>query len=332
MKETGGIASATGVPSHRAQDQNIEKLKYLIAFCLFAALTVGLALIPVFSANASFAFYLMLWIAMATGMNICVGFTGYLPFGYVVFYGIGAYATGICYKILGLPILPSLVVAGLSGAAVALLMTPTLRLKGVYFSIVSLGLATIVRLLISNLPDSYTGGSMGLILARANNPVHSYYAMLIVMVLALGIVLWLSSSRLGRVLKAIKDDDMAAACIGVDVPRARLKAWVLAAIIPALVGGVEAWYTNVVDPEYSFHVLLTAKSIIYGMAGGFGTITGPLVGAIALVGIDHVIWERFPIINLLLLGVVIILLMLFLPRGIVGSLLKRKPNLRRYIA
>jgi len=313
-------------------DKNTEKLKYLIALCFFASLTLILAAVPVFSANASLAFYLMVWIAMATGMNICVGFTGYLPFGYVVFYGVGAYATGIGHKILGWPIIPSLLVAGAAGALIALLMAPTLRLKGVYFGIVSLGLATIVRLLISILPTNYTGGSMGLILASTNNPLHSYYAMLAVMVLALGSVLCLSMSRLGRKLRAIKDDDGAAACVGIDVPRVRLKAWILAAIIPALVGGVEAWYTNVVDPEYSFHVLITAKSIIYGMAGGFGTIIGPVVGAIALVGIDHVIWERFPIINLLLLGLVIIFLMLFLPRGVVGSLLKRKPGLRRYIA
>ncbi|HUG57830.1 MAG TPA: branched-chain amino acid ABC transporter permease [Candidimonas sp.] len=325
-----GLGAALG--SQHLQDKNIEKLKYLIAFGMFAALVAVLAAVPLFAANASFAFYLMLWVAMATGMNICVGFTGYLPFGYVVFYGIGAYATGICYKILGLPIIPSLVAAGLAGALVALLMTPTLRLKGVYFGIVSLGLATIVRLLISNLPEEYTGGSMGLILASANNPTHSYYAMLAVMALALGIVLWLSTSRLGRQLRAIKNDEGAAACVGINVPRVRLKAWILAAIIPALVGGVEAWYTNVVDPEYSFHVLVTAKSIIYGMAGGFGTIIGPVIGAIALVGIDHVIWESFPLINLLLLGLVIIFLMLFLPRGVVGSLLKRKPGLRRYIA
>lgn len=317
--------------SQHLQDKNTEKLKYLIALGFFTTLILAVAVVPVFSANASFAFYLMVWIAMATGMNICVGFTGYLPFGYVVFYGVGAYATGICYKILGLPIFPSLLVAGAAGAFIALLMTPTLRLKGVYFGIVSLGLATIVRLLISNLPQSYTGGSMGLILASANNPTHSYYAMLAVMTLALGIVLWLSMSRLGQQLRAIKDDDGAAACVGINVPRVRLKAWILAAIIPALVGGVEAWYTNVVDPEYSFHVLITAKSIIYGMAGGFGSILGPVVGAIALVGIDHVIWQRFPLINLLLLGLVIIFLMLFLPRGVVGSLLKRKPGLRRYI-
>ncbi|SOE52379.1 branched-chain amino acid ABC transporter permease [Orrella dioscoreae] len=323
---------AAAYASQRQQDQGVDRLRYRIAAGLFVVLVVAMALVPMVSSNASFAFYLMLWIAMATGMNICVGFTGYLPFGYVVFYGVGAYATGICYRVLELPIFPSLLAAGAAGVLIALLMAPTLRLKGVYFGIVSLGLATIVRLLIANLPDHYTGGSMGLILASANNPLHSFYAMLAIMAGALALVLWLSRSRLGRQLRAIKDDAGAAACVGIDVPRVRLKAWLLAALIPALVGGVEAWYTNVVDPEYSFHVLVTAKSIIYGMAGGFGTILGPVVGTIALYGVDHFIWERFPLLNLLLLGLVIIGLMLFLPRGVVGSLLKHKPQLRRYIA
>jgi branched-chain amino acid transport system permease protein len=323
---------AAAYASQRQQDQGVDRLRYRIAAGLFVGLVVAMAMVPMVSSNASFAFYLMLWIAMATGMNICVGFTGYLPFGYVVFYGVGAYATGICYRVLELPIFPSLLAAGAAGVLIALLMAPTLRLKGVYFGIVSLGLATIVRLLIANLPDHYTGGSMGLILASANNPLHSFYAMLAVMAGALALVLWLSRSRLGRQLRAIKDDAGAAACVGIDVPRVRLKAWLLAALIPALVGGVEAWYTNVVDPEYSFHVLVTAKSIIYGMAGGFGTILGPVVGTIALYGVDHFIWERFPLLNLLLLGLVIIGLMLFLPRGVVGSLLKHKPQLRRYIA
>ena len=139
-------------------------------------------------------------------------------------------------------------------------------------------------------------------------------------------------SRLGKALKAIRDDDAAAACVGIHVPRTRLKAWLLAALFPALAGGIEAWYTNVVDPEYAFHVLITAKSIIYAMAGGFGTIIGPVVGTLALLGIDHLIWQKFPVLNLLLLGLVIVLLMLFLPRGIVGSLLKRYPQLRQYIA
>ncbi|AOB25110.1 MULTISPECIES: branched-chain amino acid ABC transporter permease [Bordetella] len=324
--------AASAHASHRLQDQQAQRTRTRIATGIFAVLALGLAVVPMATSNISFAFYLMLWVTMASAMNICVGFTGYLPFGFVVFYGVGSYATGICYKVLGWPILPSLAAASAVGLLIALLFAPTLRLRGVYFGIVSLALATIMRLLISNLPDGFTGGSMGLILSSANNPTHSYYAMLAVMAATLATVTWLSISRLGKALKAIRDDDAAAACVGIHVPRTRLKAWLLAALFPALAGGIEAWYTNVVDPEYAFHVLITAKSIIYAMAGGFGTIIGPVVGTLALLGIDHLIWQKFPVLNLLLLGLVIVLLMLFLPRGIVGSLLKRYPQLRQYIA
>ncbi|MBB5213876.1 branched-chain amino acid ABC transporter permease [Parapusillimonas granuli] len=325
-------AAVPAAHATRAQDQRISQLRIQIAAAVFLAIVAVFCVLPLFASNTSFAFYLMLWIIMASAINISVGFTGYLPFGYVVFYGIGAYATGICYKVLGWPIFPSLLLAGGFGIALAMLFAPTLRLKGVYFGIVSLALATIVRLVISNLPSEITGGSMGLILAGSNNPVLSYYTMLLVLVLTLACVLWLSASSLGKALKAIRDDDGAAACVGINVPRTRLKAWVLAAVFPALAGGIEAWHTNVVDPEYAFHVLVTAKSIVYAMAGGFGTILGPVVGTTALLGIDHIIWQKFPLINLLLLGLVIVLLMLFLPRGIVGGLLRRYPQLRRYIA
>ena len=323
---------AAAVEASRRQDEGGERLRARMAAAFFAAVIAALALVPVLTGNTSFAFYLMLWITMASALNIVVGFTGYLPFGYVVFYGVGAYAAGICYKVLGWPIPLALVASGVAGICLALLLAPTLRLKGVYFGIVSLALATIMRLIIANLPSDITGGSMGLILSSSNNPFASYYAMLLVMAATLLCVLWLAQSALGKALKAIRDDDGAAACIGIDVPRTRLVAWLLAALFPALAGGVEAWHTNIIDPEYAFHVLITAKSIVYAMAGGFGTIIGPVVGAAVLLGIDHVIWQKFPLINLLLLGLVIIALMLFLPRGIVGTVLKRRPQLRRFIA
>ena len=262
---------AAGAASHRAQDQRAQRLRTRIAIAVFAALTISLALVPAATSNISFAFYLMLWITMASAMNICVGFTGYLPFGYVVFYGVGAYATGICYKILGWPSCRRCSRPAARAWRSRCCWRPR-RLRGVYFGIVSLALATIVKLVISNLPQSFTGGSMGIIPSNANNPAHSYYAMLAVMGATLAVVTWLSASGLGRALKAIRDDDGAAARVGIHVPNTRLKAWLLAALFPALAGGIEAWYTNVVDPEYAFHVLITAKSIIYAMAGGFGTV------------------------------------------------------------
>jgi branched-chain amino acid transport system permease protein len=105
----------------------------------------------------------------------------------------------------------------------------------------------------------------------------------------------------------------------------------LAALLPSLAGGTEAWYTAIVDPDTSFNLMVTAKSIVYSMFGGLGTIAGPVFGAIFMYEVDDFIWGRFPLLNLLVLGLMIIFLILFLPRGIIGSVTYKLPRLRKII-
>jgi branched-chain amino acid transport system permease protein len=268
---------------------------------------------------------------MASAFNIISGFTGYMPFGYVAFYGIGAFVTAILTKKLGMPVYFSLPIAGLAGVALSLLFAKTLKLNGIYFAIVSLALAIICRLVITNMPEEITGGSFGISLGSRAEPVKSFYVMLGTMLMALLTVTWLARSRLGMALRAIRDDSDAAEAMGINVPRARLMAWMMSAFFPSMCGGIEAWYTNVVDTETAFDVLITAKTIIYSMAGGLGTVTGPVLGAVIMVWLDDLFWQRFPLLNLFLLGTAIVLLIQFMPRGIVGSLMQRWPKLRRYI-
>jgi len=254
-----------------------------------------------------------------------------MPFGYVAFYGVGAFTTAILVKKLGFAVLAALPLAGLAGVLLSLLMAPTLRLSGIYFAIVSLSLAGICRLTIANLPEEITGGSFGIQLGSRAAPVQAFYVMMGVMLLSLGSVLWLSRSRLGKALRAVRDDAEAADMMGVNVGWVRLQGWMMAAFFPALCGGLEAWYTNVVDTETAFNTLITAKTVIYAVAGGLGTVTGPVVGAIAMSWLDELVWRRFPLINLLILGVAVMMLVLFLPRGIVGTILRARPQWRRFI-
>ena len=305
------------------------RLKLIVP--LGAGLLVYLALVPWLGGNLAFHFYLMLWITMASAFNVSAGLSGYMPFGYVAFYGIGAFTTAILVKKAGLAVLLALPLAGVAGLALALLFAPTLRLSGIYFGIVSLALAGICRLTISNLPEELTGGSFGLQLGSRAQPVLSFYAMLGVLVAALGTILWLSRSRLGKALRAVRDDPDAADMMGVNVPRVRLYGWLICAFFPALCGGVEAWYTNVVDTETAFNTLITAKTAIYALAGGLGSVTGPVVGAVVMVWLDNLIWRRLPLLNLLILGLATVALVLFFPRGIVGSLLRWKPQWRRFV-
>lgn len=312
-------------------EERVAAIRNGMWYGLLLVLTIWLSFVPVFGSNLPFFFYLMLWITMASAFNIISGFTGYMPFGYVAFYGIGAFTTAILTKKVGVPVYFSLPVAGLAGVALSLLFAKTLKLNGIYFAIVSLALAIICRLVITNMPEEITGGSFGISLGSRAEPVKSFYVMLGTMLLALLTVTWLARSRLGKALKAIRDDSEAAEAMGINVQRARLMAWMMAAFFPSMCGGIEAWYTNVVDTETAFDVLITAKTIIYAMAGGLGTVTGPVVGVVIMVWLDDLIWQRFPLLNLFLLGTAIVLLIQFMPRGIVGSLMQRRPKLRRYI-
>jgi len=309
----------------------VANLRYALWYGVIGLLAAWCIAVPLIGESISFTFYLMLWITMASAFNIISGFTGYMPFGYVAFYGVGAFATAILHKKLGAPLWLALPAAGVAGLMLSLLFARTLRLSGIYFAITSLALAMICRLVITNMPEEITGGSFGINLGARPEPVQSFYTMLVVMVAALATVTWLAGSRLGKALRAIRDDAEAADAMGVNVPRARLYAWMLAAVFPSLCGGIEAWYTNVVDTETAFNVLVTAKTVIYAIAGGLGTVMGPVVGVVVMVVIDDFIWRRFPILNLFLLGFAIVLLIQFMPRGIVGTILQRWPRARRYV-
>lgn len=268
---------------------------------------------------------------MASAMNLMAGFTGYIPFGFVAFYGVGAYVTAVLTSKFEVPVILALIGAGVAGITLSLLLTPTLRLRGIYFAMVSLALAMICRLMVSEIPEEISGGSFGIVLAPSNNPTAAYLTMLLTMVAALTTAWIISTSRLGVALRAIRDDPEAAEVLGVNITIARLKVWVAAGTLASLVGGIEAWYTNLVDPEASFNILISVKSLIFAMVGGLGTLLGPLVGSFVMVWIDDFLWQRFPLLNLFFLGAAIVGLMLFMPRGIVGALIARWPHLRRFI-
>jgi branched-chain amino acid transport system permease protein len=308
-----------------------EMLRSIIWYGLVAIIVVWCASIPLLDGNLSLYFALMMWVTLAMGLNFIAGFVGYMPFGYVAFYGIGAYSTGIAVKILGLSVYLAVPLSGVVGIFFALLIAPTLRLSGIYFAIVNLSLAIICQRAIALMPEDYTGGSLGLNLGVITVREHGYYAMLLILVIALLTASWLARSRLGKALKAIRDDAEAAEAMGVNVPRSRLYAWLLAAVFPSLVGGTQAWFTGALDPQTAFDVLITAKTVIYAMAGGLGTVLGPLIGTVALVWVDELIWRSFPVLNNFLLGVIIVCLILFAPRGLIGSLMQKFPKLRKIV-
>lgn len=309
-----------------------HRRRVLLAYLLvLLAGACYLAAIPFMTSSYSFYFYLMMWIALASGVNIMAGFTGYVAFGYVAFFGLGSYATAIFATKLGLPILLALAGAGLVGVVASLAFSRILSLRGIYFSMVTLAIAIICRNLISLLPVEAAGGAHGLTIGASLDPRFAYYSMLILAIIAIGAAFWIRLSRFGRHLAAIRDDMEAAQVAGLDVARLRLNAWMLSAGLGSLTGGIEACYSSVIDPETAFNLLYSTKAIIFAAFGGFGTAIGPVIGAVAMYSVDNWIWERFPSLNNLALGVVIVALMVFFPKGIVGTITKRWQPLRKWM-
>jgi branched-chain amino acid transport system permease protein len=302
-----------------------------ITFLVAILLTAFLAAVPLMPVSNPYFFYMLFWITMASSFNIIYGFVGYLPFGYVMFYGLGTYVTAILWSRLQIPIPIAILISGFAGVLLSLIFAPTLRLKGIYFAIVNFACAMVLRILVANLPVRISGGSYGITLSGAYKPVASYYFMLALTIITVSVALWLSRSRLGIALRCIRDDETTASVMAINVTLSRLKAWMLAALFPSIAGGIEAWFTAIVDPDTSFNLMSTAKTIVYSMFGGLATITGPVFGAIFMYGLDDFIWGRFPLLNLLVVGLMIVFLILFLPRGVVGSITQKWPRLRQVI-
>lgn len=304
----------------------------LLAYAVM--LTAGaacLAVVPVMTGSYSFYFYLLMWIALAAGINIMAGFTGYVAFGYVAFFGLGSYSTAILAGKLALPLGFALLGALAVGVTASLMFSRILSLRGIYFSMVTLAIAVICRALISIAPTDFAGGAHGLSLVSSINPRLAYYAMLGIALATIAIAFWIRLSRFGTHLAAMRDDLEAAQVAGLNVKRLRLYAWMISAGVASLVGGVEAWYSSVIDPESAFNLLTSTKAIIFAAFGGFGTAIGPVVGAVLMFSVDNYIWERYPSLNNLALGVVIVALMVFFPKGIVGTIAMRWQRMRKWL-
>ena len=196
---------------------------------LLAALLAVLLAVPGFLSVylRSFAMFTMMYVVLALSWNIISGFTGYTSFGHVAFYGIGAYACAILVADYAWPWLPTLAVAAVVGAIVAIAIGyPVLRLKGPYFAIAMLGTAEGTRV-ITTVWDGLTHGGLGISLPSAETSWATYYAMLALMTITIVVAYAVGHSRFGIRLNAIREDEVAAEALGIDATRYKLAAFAL---------------------------------------------------------------------------------------------------------
>ena len=291
---------------------------------ILVPLVAVFAVLPGVYQNHLLLFNFVIFLILAQGVNIIYGFTGYLPFGYVGFFGAGAYGFAIMVMHFQTPALLAVLVGGLVGVALGLLLTPLLRLSGAYFAIANLAASLAVLHLVANPAlEGITKGPYGVSLTGTFNPTFAYFTALAVLAFTLGGVVYLRNSGFGLALQAVREDSVSAAMAGVNVVKMRVIAWLVSALIAGLAGGVYAWYVSVFYPDNVFSGEFSIFAIVFALFGGVATIVGPIVGVVILYGVYNVIGFTTPQYFQLIYGLLIMGLVLFLPAGLVSLATRR---------
>ncbi|MGI4806691.1 MAG: branched-chain amino acid ABC transporter permease [Janthinobacterium lividum] len=275
------------------------------------------ALLPFAYNNGLLLLNFVVFLVLAQGLNLTYGFCGYLPFGYVGFFGAGAYGFAMLVKLAG--VTPVLAVAGGGVAAllVGLLLTPLLRLQGAYFGLASLAAAQALLHLVGNPNlEAATGGPYGVRLDAPYAPNLTYGLALGILALTMALVAWLRHSRFGLQLKAARDNPVAASMAGIDIVRGRLVVWLAAALAAGSIGAVFAWQASTFFPEAVFDLNFSIFAIVFTLFGGAGTLIGPVLGVVLLYGLYNLIGVSAPQYFQLAFGLLIMVLVLFFPQGL----------------
>jgi branched-chain amino acid transport system permease protein len=291
---------------------------------ILAPLVVLFAIAPGVYQNHLLLFNFVIFLILAQGVNIIYGFTGYLPFGYVGFFGAGAYGFAVMVMHLQMPAIAAVLVGGLVGVALGLLLTPLLRLSGAYFAIANLAASLAVLHLIANPAlEGITKGPYGVSLTGTFNPTAAYSSALVVLALTIGGVIYLKNSAFGLALQAVREDAVSASMAGVNVVKMRVIAWLASALVAGLAGGIYAWYVSVFYPDNVFSGDFSIFAIVFALFGGVATITGPILGVLILYGVYNLIGFTTPQYFQLIYGLLIMGLVLFLPAGLVSLATRR---------
>ncbi len=283
---------------------------------------------------------ILLYAIAASAWNIVGGYAGQVSVGHVVFFGCGAYAAMAAYAHFGLvPLVGIPVGAAIAVLIAALIGVPTLRLSGHYFSMATIAVAELVRLIVTN--TDYLGAAVGLSGPTVPRTVFDlsftsalpyYYLFLAVLVLTLLITWAMANSRMGFYLRAIKDSERAARSLGAPASRTKLYAFMLSAGLTSVAGALYAMMFGFVDPESGLGILISVKILIMAALGGAGLLLGPLIGAAILVPLEEIsnnlLGGKGAGLTFVVYGAIIVLIARFQPGGIL-TLIKREWARRR---
>ncbi len=301
---------------------------WIIAFAILIAGVLVTKLV-----DNRFVFYasyvILQFVVLATAWNILGGFTGYVNFGSAAFFAVGAYTSIALDKAIGLPLPVLIVVAGMICGLIGLgAGYLTLRLRGVFFAIATLALAVVLETLVTNW--DYVGGASGSIVIPPqevfffDDIIEALFSlMLLLAVLAVAVARYISISKIGRGLAAIRDDETAAECMGVPTLKLKLISTTLSGALMGVAGAPFPFYVTYVEPSSAFNLTYAVNSIAMPMIGGTTTWFGPVIGALLLGTMQQ--WATVTIsseLNLLIVGVMLVVFVIVAPQGIVGLVRK----------
>ncbi len=309
---------------------------------LLAVILIALA--PIFSGNAAsreVVFTILRAIVLASSLNILLGYTGYVSFGHIVFFGFGGYVGFYLITARGQSLWTAMLAGGLvSGLLAYLLGKAILRLRGAYFALATIGVNEAVRAFINNFEPF--GGPTGMTM---NFKVYqqyggamkalemAFYVMLVMTILVVILSYVVRTSKFGLGLLAIREDEDAAEVMGVVAPDAKTWAYVLSAIFPGMVGALFFFKNGSVEPLDAFPLHTSIEMIVMVMLGGQGTVLGPILGAAGYQRMRGLLVTSpiFKNIQLAVSGGLLLLIVLFVPAGIIGWARQRWPKLRRVL-
>jgi branched-chain amino acid transport system permease protein len=297
---------------------------------LLGVVLLALVSIPLVSNNfiIRFGTDVLMFAVLASAWNIIGGYTGYASFGNVVFFGIGAYVTAITMEKAGLNFGFAYLAAGASAAIFAVLIgLPVLRLRGHYFAIATLGVAEAMKALVQNL--DITEGNAGIYLPVLDLGIKQqylffYFMMLGTLVLTLVTTWLLLNAKLGYSLIAIREDEDAAGSVGINTTLSKTIAFALSGFFTGLAGSIYALQQAFIQPGPVFTVQTTVKMIVMAVFGGMGRLLGPLLGAFSIEAISEILSNYFLVAHTLFFGTVVILAIIFTPKGILDIITSRK--------
>ena len=265
---------------------------------------------------------LAMYVVLAQSWNFIGGLAGYPSFATAAFFGLGAYASAVLQS-NGIPMLAGwAAAAAVTAGFAALVGGAILHLRGHYFAIATLVIAEVLRETINASPD-LTGGGMGLNLPAMKMGVEAqaalfFYAMLGLACACLVVAILVHKSRLGFGLRCIEQSEEAANVLGVNAYAFKTSAFVLSAVFVGIAGAIYASWVRYIEPPDVFDVLLSIKPVVMALLGGLGSLFGPALGAFLIIVFEEVVWRNFLNAHQAILGMIIVLLVLFLPGGVLA--------------